>query len=114
MDTDLERCAACCRWRTTPPSANASAPPSAMPSVFATWLADTVGQTVDLTRSSQPDQRIHEYKRQLLNLLHVVVAYHPARDDPRRSHAARVLRREGGTRVSPGEIDHQGHPDVAG
>ncbi len=51
---------------------------------FANWLKSTSGQTVD------PDsvfdcqvKRIHEYKRQLLNALRIVVLYDRLRDNPR-------------------------------
>jgi starch phosphorylase len=50
---------------------------------FAAWLKTTTGQIVD------PDtifdcqvKRIHEYKRQLLNVLHIVVLYNRLRNDP--------------------------------
>ncbi len=50
---------------------------------FAAWLKTTSGQTVD------PDtifdcqvKRIHEYKRQLLNALRIVVLYHRLRANP--------------------------------
>src|SRR5690349_8706378 len=52
-------------------------------SQFAGWLKSTSGQTVD------PDtifdcqiKRIHEYKRQLLNALRIVVLYNRLRDNP--------------------------------
>jgi len=51
---------------------------------LASWLAATSGQTLD------PDaildcqvKRIHEYKRQLLNALRIVVLYNRLREDPR-------------------------------
>jgi starch phosphorylase len=51
---------------------------------FAQWLKATSGQTVD------PDtifdcqvKRIHEYKRQLLNALRIVVLYNRLRDNPK-------------------------------
>jgi starch phosphorylase len=51
---------------------------------FAKWLKATSGQTVD------PDtvfdcqvKRIHEYKRQLLNALRIVVLYNRLRDNPK-------------------------------
>ena len=51
---------------------------------FATWLNATSGQTVD------PDtifdcqiKRIHEYKRQLLNALRIVVLYNRLRENPK-------------------------------
>ena len=61
-----------------------SARPSARPkSQFADWLKATSGQTVD------PDtifdcqvKRIHEYKRQLLNALRIVVLYNRLRENP--------------------------------
>jgi starch phosphorylase len=50
---------------------------------FAAWLKASTGQTVD------PDtifdcqiKRIHEYKRQLLNALHIVVLYNRLRENP--------------------------------
>src|SRR5258705_11972713 len=52
-------------------------------SAFAEWLQSTSGQTVD------PDsmfdcqiKRIHEYKRQLLNALRIVVLYNRLRENP--------------------------------
>jgi starch phosphorylase len=52
-------------------------------SAFADWLKSTSGQTVD------PDtifdcqiKRIHEYKRQLLNALRIMVLYNRLRDNP--------------------------------
>jgi starch phosphorylase len=51
---------------------------------FADWLKSTSGQSID------PDsifdcqvKRIHEYKRQLLNALRIVVLYNRLRDNPR-------------------------------
>src|SRR6266566_3614356 len=51
---------------------------------FATWIQSSLGQTVD------PDsifdchiKRIHEYKRQLLNALRIVVLYNRLRQNPR-------------------------------
>ncbi len=51
---------------------------------FATWLKSTSGQTVD------PDtvfdchiKRIHEYKRQLLNALRIIVLYNRLRENPK-------------------------------
>jgi starch phosphorylase len=51
---------------------------------FAHWLRSSSGQVVD------PDtifdcqvKRIHEYKRQLLNVLHVVILYNRLRQDPK-------------------------------
>jgi starch phosphorylase len=61
-------------------------------SQFVDWLRSTAGQTVD------PDcifdcqiKRIHEYKRQLLNALRVVVLYNRLREDPRREMAPRTF-----------------------
>ena len=50
---------------------------------FATWLKSTTGQTVnpDTIFDSQI-KRIHEYKRQLLNALHIIVVYNRLRADP--------------------------------
>lgn len=50
---------------------------------FADWLKATTGQTVDPdTIFDSQIKRIHEYKRQLLNVLHVIVLYNRLRDDP--------------------------------
>ncbi len=61
-------------------------------SQFVNWLRSTAGQTVD------PDcifdcqiKRIHEYKRQLLNALRVVVLYNRLREDPRREMTPRTF-----------------------
>jgi starch phosphorylase len=59
---------------------------------FVDWLRSTAGQTVD------PDcifdcqiKRIHEYKRQLLNALRVVVLYNRLREDPHREMTPRTF-----------------------
>src|SRR5262245_53655304 len=50
---------------------------------FAEWLARTSGQAVDVdTLFDSQIKRIHEYKRQLLNVLHIVVLYNRIRRDP--------------------------------
>jgi glycogen phosphorylase len=61
-------------------------------SQFATWLKLTSGQTVD------PDtifdcqiKRIHEYKRQLLNALRIVVLYNRLRENPNLEMAPRTF-----------------------
>jgi len=61
-------------------------------SQFAAWLKSTTGQTVD------PDtifdcqiKRIHEYKRQLLNALRIVVLYNRLRENPRLAVAPRTF-----------------------
>jgi starch phosphorylase len=59
---------------------------------FSDWLKRTSGQTVD------PDsifdcqvKRIHEYKRQLLNALRIVVLYHRLRKNPSLEMASRTF-----------------------
>lgn len=59
---------------------------------FAQWLESTSGQRID------PDsifdcqvKRIHEYKRQLLNALRIVVLYNRLRDNPNQSMAPRTF-----------------------
>ena len=61
-------------------------------SQFAQWLKSTSGQTVD------PDtifdcqvKRIHEYKRQLLNALRIVVLYNRLRENPNLETAPRTF-----------------------
>ncbi|HEV3350587.1 MAG TPA: glycogen/starch/alpha-glucan phosphorylase, partial [Methylomirabilota bacterium] len=61
-------------------------------SAFAEWLRSTSGQTVD------PDsmfdcqiKRIHEYKRQLLNALRIVVFYNRLRENPTLEMAPRTF-----------------------
>ena len=50
---------------------------------FANWLKSTTGQIVDPnTIFDSQIKRIHEYKRQLLNILHVIVLYHRLRTNP--------------------------------
>ena len=61
------------------------------------------------TRSSTCQvKRIHEYKRQLLNVLHVITLYNRIQDGPARRHrpAHRHLRRQGGARLRHGQADH--------
>src|SRR6185369_3425706 len=58
---------------------------------FARWLQSVTGQVVDTEAIFDTHiKRIHEYKRQLLNALHIVVLYnrlreHPALDVPPRT-----------------------------
>jgi glycogen phosphorylase len=52
-------------------------------SALADWLRSTAGQTVDPdTIFDSQVKRIHEYKRQLLNALRIVVLYHRLRENP--------------------------------
>jgi glycogen phosphorylase len=51
---------------------------------FAGWLKSATGQVVDPdTIFDTQIKRIHEYKRQLLNALHIVVLYHRLRENPK-------------------------------
>ncbi len=51
---------------------------------FAGWLKSATRQTVDPdTIFDTQIKRIHEYKRQLLNALHIVILYHRLRQDPK-------------------------------
>jgi glycogen phosphorylase len=50
---------------------------------FANWLKGTSGQIVDPdTIFDSQIKRIHEYKRQLLNVLHIIILYNRLRIDP--------------------------------
>jgi glycogen phosphorylase len=50
---------------------------------FATWLQESTGQIVDPDHIFDSQiKRIHEYKRQLLNALHIVVLYNRLRENP--------------------------------
>jgi starch phosphorylase len=51
---------------------------------FADWLKSATGQVVDPdTIFDTQIKRIHEYKRQLLNALHIVILYHRLRENPK-------------------------------
>jgi glycogen phosphorylase len=59
---------------------------------FANWLASKSGQMVDLdTIFDCQIKRIHEYKRQLLNALRIVVLYNRLRDNPGLEMAPRTF-----------------------
>jgi glycogen phosphorylase len=61
-------------------------------SQFAQWLKTTSGQTVDPDSMFDSQvKRIHEYKRQLLNALRVVVLYNRLRENPNQSMAPRTF-----------------------
>ncbi|TMK76221.1 MAG: glycogen/starch/alpha-glucan phosphorylase, partial [Actinobacteria bacterium] len=61
-------------------------------SAFAEWLRSTAGQTVDPdTMFDSQVKRIHEYKRQLLNVLRIVVLYNRLRENPRLEMAPRTF-----------------------
>jgi starch phosphorylase len=51
---------------------------------FVDWLTATTGQTADPDSIFDSQiKRIHEYKRQLLNVLHIVMLYNRLRQDPK-------------------------------
>ena len=59
---------------------------------FAEWLRATTGQLVDPdTMIDCQVKRIHEYKRQLLNALRIVVLYNRVRDNPNLEMAPRTF-----------------------
>jgi len=61
-------------------------------SQFANWLKSSLGQTVDPeTIFDCQIKRIHEYKRQLLNALRIVVLYNRLRENPNLAMAPRTF-----------------------
>jgi glycogen phosphorylase len=59
---------------------------------FASWLKSAMGAVVDPdTIFDTHIKRIHEYKRQLLNALHVVVLYNRLRENPKRDVPPRTF-----------------------
>jgi glycogen phosphorylase len=59
---------------------------------FVDWLKTTTGEVVDPdTIFDSHIKRIHEYKRQLLNALHIVVLYNRLRDNPNFELAPRTF-----------------------
>jgi len=59
---------------------------------FARWLAAATGQVVDPASIFDTHiKRIHEYKRQLLNALHIVVLYNRLRENPKREMPSRTF-----------------------
>jgi glycogen phosphorylase len=61
-------------------------------SAFAEWLRSSSGQTVDPdTIFDSQVKRIHEYKRQLLNALRIVVLYNRLRENPSREMPPRTF-----------------------
>jgi glycogen phosphorylase len=59
---------------------------------FADWLKQTMGETVDVDSIFDCQiKRIHEYKRQLLNALRVVVLYNRLRQNPNLDLAPRTF-----------------------
>src|SRR5262249_36419569 len=59
---------------------------------FADWMKSTSGQSVDPdTIFDSQVKRIHEYKRQLLNTLRIVVLYNRLRENPKLAMAPRTF-----------------------
>ena len=59
---------------------------------FAGWLKSATGQVVDPEAIFDTHiKRIHEYKRQLLNALHIVVLYNRLRENPKRDVPPRTF-----------------------
>ncbi len=59
---------------------------------FADWVKTTTGQQVDPdTIFDSQVKRIHEYKRQLLNVLHIVILYNRLRNDPKHDAPPRTF-----------------------
>ncbi len=59
---------------------------------FAGWLKETYGQVVDPDSIFDSQvKRIHEYKRQLLNVLHIVILYNRLRSNPNHEWTPRTF-----------------------
>jgi starch phosphorylase len=59
---------------------------------FANWLKTTSGQSVDPDSIFDSQiKRIHEYKRQLLNVLHIIILYNRLRLDPTQEMTAHTF-----------------------
>ncbi len=59
---------------------------------FAAWLKSTTGETVDPESIFDTQiKRIHEYKRQLLNALHIVLLYNRLRQNPKLAVPSRTF-----------------------
>jgi starch phosphorylase len=59
---------------------------------FADWLKSTSGQIVDPESIFDSQiKRIHEYKRQLLNVLHIIVLYNRLRHEPNQDMTPRTF-----------------------
>jgi starch phosphorylase len=59
---------------------------------FADWVKTATGQQVDPdTLFDSQVKRIHEYKRQLLNVLHIVLLYNRLRNDPKHDAPPRTF-----------------------
>ena len=59
---------------------------------FAVWLKATTGLAVDPdTIFDSQVKRIHEYKRQLLNVLHIIILYNRLRDNPKLDEPPRTF-----------------------
>ncbi|WP_017757956.1 glycogen/starch/alpha-glucan phosphorylase [Pseudacidovorax intermedius] len=59
---------------------------------LANWIEQHMGVVVDTDAMFDVQvKRIHEYKRQLLNVLHVITRYHRILDDPHGHHVPRVV-----------------------
>jgi starch phosphorylase len=90
---DLGELAACARTPTTRTAGALRRRQARQQAAPGAWVASRLGLTLDPASLFDVQvKRIHEYKRQLLNVLHVVARYHAILDNPEAGWVPRTVR----------------------